>query len=287
MKIFEPHIHLVARTTDDYEHLALCGVRAVVEPSFWLGQPRTSVDTFVDYWASIRGYENQRAAMYMIDQYHTISVNPREANDEGLATEALDAMKPFLSHERCVAVGEIGYDDITDAEERIMIAQIEMAVELDMPLLIHSPHREKRSGTQRNLDILREMNVSPDQVLYDHNTEETMDLVREYGCWAGMTVYPGTKLSPERAANILDIYGHERCMINSSADWGVSDPLMVPRTILELRLSGWEDTRIEELVWNNARDYFAQSCRLQPPTLDVEAEPPAGVVSDVVSRREP
>lgn len=266
MKIFEPHIHLYARTTDDYERLALCGVQAVVEPSFWLGQPRTSVGTFVDYWESIRGYERQRASAWMIDQYHTISVNPREANDEGLALEALAAMTPFLGHERCVAIGEIGYDDITAAEERLLVAQIELAIEHDMPMLIHSPHREKRRGTIRNLDILRDMDVAPARVLYDHNTEETMDLVREFGCWAGMTVYPLTKLSPERAANLLDEYGHERCMVNSSADWGVSDPLMVPRTILELRRRAWDPARIQELVWDNPRDFYAQSGRLQPPT---------------------
>lgn len=277
MKIFEPHIHLYARTTDDYERLALCGVRAVVEPSFWLGQPRTSVGTFVDYWHAIAGYENQRAQMFAIDQYHTISVNPREANDEGLALEALAAMPPFLEHERCVAVGEIGYDDITDAEENLMVKQIEMAVERDMPLLIHSAHREKRRGTERNFDILREMNVDPDMVLYDHNTEETMDLVRDFGCWGGMTVYPLTKLSPERAANLLETYGHERCMINSSADWGISDPLMVPKTVLELRRRGWQDERIEELVWNNPRDFYAQSGRLQPPTLAAAAGVPAAV----------
>ena len=266
MKIFEPHIHLYARTTDDYESLALAGVQAVVEPSFWLGQPRTSVGTFVDYWHSIAGYEHQRAASYLIDQYHTISVNPREANDEGLALDALAAMDPFLDHPRCVAVGEIGYDDITDAEERLMIAQIEMGVERKMPMLIHSCHREKRRGTERNLAILRDMNVDPDLVLYDHNTEETMDLVRAYGCWAGMTVYPHTKLSPERAANLLDQYGHERCMINSSADWGPSDPMMVPRTVLALRRRNWPDERIQELVWNNPRDFYAQSGRLVPPT---------------------
>jgi predicted metal-dependent TIM-barrel fold hydrolase len=277
VKIFEPHIHLYARTTDDYERLALCGVRAVVEPSFWLGQPRTAIGTFVDYWASIAGFENQRAQMFAIDQYHTISVNPREANDEGLALEALAAMGPFLEHERCVAVGEIGYDDITAAEENLMVKQIEMAVERDMPMLIHSCHREKRRGTERNLAILRDMAIDPDKVLYDHNTEETMDLVREYGCWAGMTVYPLTKLSPERAANLLEQYGHERCMINSSADWGISDPLMVPRTILELRRRGWEDGRIEELVWNNPRDFYAQSGRLKPPTL----ETPAAVAASV------
>ena len=266
MRIFEPHIHLVARTTDDYERLALCGVRAVVEPSFWLGQPRTQVGAFVDYWCSIRDYEHQRAKAVCIDQYHTISVNPREANDEGLAREALAAMEPFLAHARCVAVGEVGFDDITAAEERILRAQIEMALRVKLPILIHSCHREKRSGTERNFSILKEMRVSPDLVLYDHNTEETMDLVRDYGCWAGLTVYPLTKLSPERAANILETFGPQRVMVNSSADWGVSDPLSVPRVVLELTRRGWTDAAIGKVVWDTPRDFYAQSGRLKPPT---------------------
>lgn len=267
MKIFEPHIHLVARTTDDYERLALAGVRAVVEPSFWLGQPRTQVGAFVDYWASIRDYEWQRAKAVTIDQYHTISVNPREANDEGLALEALAAMEPFLGHPRCVAVGEVGYDDITAAEERLLRAQVLLAQKHRLPILIHSCHREKRRGTERNLALLREMKVDPSTVLYDHNTEETMDLVRAYGCWAGLTVYPLTKLSPERAANVLETWGTERVMVNSSADWGVSDPLSVPRVVLELRRRGWPDERIAPVVWDTPRDFYKQSGRLQPPTV--------------------
>jgi predicted metal-dependent TIM-barrel fold hydrolase len=267
MKIFEPHIHLVARTTDDYERLALAGVRAVVEPSFWLGQPRTQVGSFLDYWASIRDYEWQRAKAVTIDQYHTVSVNPREANDEGLAHEALAAMEPFLDHPRCVAVGEVGYDDITAAEERILRAQIVLAQKHGLPILIHSCHREKRRGTERNIELLREMKVSPDVVLYDHNNEETMDLVREYGCWAGLTVYPLTKLSPERAANILETWGSERVMVNSSADWGISDPLSVPRVVLELRRRGWSDERIQAVVWDTPRDFYKQSGRLRPPTV--------------------
>lgn len=267
MRIFEPHIHMVARTTDDYERIALAGVRALVEPSFWLGQPRTQVGTFVDYWSSIRDYEWQRAQAVMIDQYHTISVNPREANDEGLALEAVSAMEPFLAHPRCVAVGEIGFDDITKAEERVMRAQIEQAQRAGLPILIHSCHREKRRGTERNIAILREMGVPPERVLYDHNTEETMDLVRAYGCWAGLTVYPLTKLNPERAANILETWGAERVMVNSSADWGISDPLSVPRVILELRRRGWDDARIERVVWDTPRDFYRQSGRLHPPTL--------------------
>lgn len=263
MKIFEPHIHMFARTTDDYEAIALAGVRAIVEPSFWLGQPRTQVGTFVDYWKSIRDYENVRAKAVAIDQYHTVSVNPREANDLPLAREALAAMTPFLDHERCVAIGEIGYDDITPAEDEMLAAQLELARQKGLPALIHSCHRNKVKGTERNLALLREMKYDPNMVVYDHNTEETMGLVREYGCWAGLTVYPFTKLSPQRAANILEEWGAERTMVNSSADWGPSDPLSVPRVVLELRRRGWDDARIESVVWKTPHDFYAQSGRVR------------------------
>jgi predicted metal-dependent TIM-barrel fold hydrolase len=263
MKIFEPHIHMHARTTDDYEALALAGVRAIVEPSFWLGQPRTKVGTFVDYWESIRDYEWKRAKAVEIEQYHTVSVNPREANDEPLAQAALEAMPPFLDHPRCVAVGEIGYDDITPAEDRMWTAQVRLALEKRLPALIHSCHRNKRRGTERTMAMLREMQVDPSVVLYDHNTEETIGLAKDFGCWAGLTVYPYTKLSPERAANILEEYGPERVMVNSSADWGPSDVLSVPRVILELRRRGWDDARIEKVVWDNPRDFYAQSGRVR------------------------
>ena len=46
--------------------------------------------------------------------------------------------------------------------------------------------------------------------------------------WAGLSVYPITKLSPERAMNIIKKHGTERIMVNSAADWGISDPLSVP-----------------------------------------------------------
>jgi predicted metal-dependent TIM-barrel fold hydrolase len=258
---------MYARTTDDYEAVALAGVRALVEPSFWLGQPRTQVGTFVDYWHSIRDYEHRRAQAVTIDQYHTVSVNPREANDLPLAREALKAMEPFLDHERCVAIGEIGYDDITPAEDELLIAQLELARRKRLPVLVHSCHRNKVKGTVRTIEILRDLKYDPSQVLYDHNTEETIGLVKEYGCWAGITVYPFTKLSPERAANVLEEWGAERTMVNSSADWGPSDPLSVPRVVLELRRRGWDDTRIERTVWETPRAFYAQSGRLKPPTI--------------------
>jgi len=78
MKLFDPHIHMTSRTTDDYQAMAAAGIAVVVEPAFWVGQPRTHVGTFEDYFLSLLGWERFRASMFGIRHYATIAMNPRE-----------------------------------------------------------------------------------------------------------------------------------------------------------------------------------------------------------------
>ncbi len=63
MRFIDPHIHMYSRTTDDYERMKLSGIQTVIEPSFWLGQERTSVETLEDYWDYIISFERQRGDM--------------------------------------------------------------------------------------------------------------------------------------------------------------------------------------------------------------------------------
>lgn len=262
MDLFDPHAHMISRTTDDYEKMALAGVRAIVEPAFWLGQPRTTAGTFFDYFDHIIGFESERAAGYGIRHFCCIAVNPREANNVELTAEVLAAMPRFLEKQGVVCVGEIGFDRITDAEEDAIRRHVEMAVAHSLPIMVHTPHANKARGTERNLKILEEMAVDKEKVLIDHNTEETIEMVKEAGYWAGHTVYPTTKLSPERAANIFEEYGTERMLVNSSCDWGPSDPLSVPKTVQEMRRRGFEEADIKRLVWDNPVAFFGQSGRL-------------------------
>ena len=257
MDIFDPHIHMLSRVTDDYERMSLAGIRVVVEPSFWLGGARTHPGTFYDYFDGLLGFETERAAQYGIRHYVCLSMNPREANDRGLAKEVTARMeKDYLEREGVVGIGEIGFDSITDAEEEAIRQQLEIARKRKLPVLIHTPHHRKAQGTKRNLDILKEMDYDPERVIIDHNTEETIQMVRDAGCWAGHTVYPVTKLSPERAANIITQYGVDKMLVNSSADWGPSDALSVPRTMRELRRRGFPEDKIRTLVWDNPLTFF-------------------------------
>ena len=230
MKFFDPHVHMTSRTTDDYQALADAGVVAIIEPAFWLGQPRTGLASFKDYFASLVGWERFRSSQFGIKHYCTIGLNSREANNEALAEEVMEILPLFLQKEGVVGVGEIGFDDQTPAEEKYYRAQLELAKEMGLPVQVHTPHRDKKKGTERSMAIALEHGLAPHMVVIDHNNEETVKSVLDQGFYAAFTIYPFTKMGNERMVEIVKQYGSERIMVNSAADWGISDPLAIPKT---------------------------------------------------------
>jgi predicted metal-dependent TIM-barrel fold hydrolase len=274
MRFIDPHIHMISRTTDDYERMAAAGVVAVIEPSFWLGQPRTSVDTYVDYLSTLVGWERFRASQFGIRHYCTIGLNSKEANDEALAEAVLDVLPRYLVKEGVVAIGEIGYDDQTELEERAFRAQLELAKEHEMLVQIHTPHRDKLGGTRRSMDLVEEHGVDPDRVVIDHNTEQTVQEVLDRGYWAAFTLYPKTKMGNERMVGIVEQFGSERIIVDSSADWGVSDPMAVPKTARLMLARGIDREHVHLTCYRNALDCYGRSGRmhesdwLEPAAID-------------------
>jgi predicted metal-dependent TIM-barrel fold hydrolase len=262
MKMFDPHVHMTSRTTDDYAAMAEAGIAAVVEPSFWLGQPRTHVGTFEDYFLSLLGWERFRAQQFGIRHFCTLALNPKEANNADVAKGVIELLPRYLEKDGVVAVGEIGFDELSEAEEDVFRQQVELARAFELPLLVHTPHRDKKKGTQFTIDLIRELRFPEERVLIDHNNEETLPLVLESKCWAGHTIYPSTKMDEQRMAALVKKYGPNRILINSSADWGVSDALKVPKTVAVMREQGIGEAAIEQIVWDNPIAFFSQSGRL-------------------------
>ena len=270
----DPHIHMLARTTADYEAMAAAGIVAIIEPAFWIGQPRTSVGSYIDYLSTLVGWERFRAAQFGIRHYCSIGLNSKEANNERLAEEVMEILPRFLLKEGVVAVGEIGYDEQTPAEDKYFRAQLELAKELNMLVQIHTPHRDKKRGTSRSMDVCVEHGLAPDRVIVDHNNEETAQEVLDRGFWAGFTIYPHTKMGNERMVEIVRRYGSNQIFINSSADWGVSDPLAVPKTAQLMRERGIADEHIKRVTYDNPLKAFAAGGQmtetdwLSPPAID-------------------
>lgn len=267
---FDPHIHMSSRTTDDYQAMADAGIRGVIEPAFWLGQPRTTLGSFIDYFASLIGFERFRASQFGIQHYCTIGLNSKEANDEGLAREVLDILPRYALKEGVVAIGEIGYDEITSAEEKAYVEQLKFAVEHDMVVMVHSPHRDKHRGILRSMDVAAEVGVPMHKLVIDHNNEETFKDVLDRGAWAAFTIYPHTKMDAVRMADVIEANGSERIIVDSSADWGISDPLAVPRTAKLLEARGVDAEVIRAATWQNALDVYGQSGQLDLARLNGE-----------------
>jgi uncharacterized protein len=261
MRIFDPHIHMTSRTTDDYEAMFAAGVRALVEPSFWLGQPRTSVASFTDYFDGLIGWERFRAAQFGIRHHCTIALNPKEANDPR-CVEVLDVLPRYLAKDGVVAVGEVGYDSMTPEEDIAFATQLSLAVEHELPALVHTPHRDKLAGTKRTLDVVRESGLEPGRVIVDHLNEPTVGLVAESGCWMGFSIYPDTKMDEQRMVAILREYGTDRMVVNSAADWGRSDPLKTYKTGLAMLGAGFTESDVDKVLWQNPVAFYSQSERL-------------------------
>ena len=259
LKFIDPHIHMNARTTDDYERMVEAGIVAVIEPAFWLGQPRTNVGSYTDYLSTIVGFERFRAAQFGIRHYCTIGLNSKEANNEELAEAVLDILPLYLQKEGVVAVGEIGYDDQTELEDKYFRAQLELAKELNMLVMIHTPHRDKKQGTYRSMDVVMEHGLDPARVTIDHNNEETVKEVLDRGFWAAFTLYPKTKMGNERMVEVVRQFGSEKIIVDSSADWGMSDPLAVPKTGRLMLERGISKEDVHKTCYANAIAMYGQS----------------------------
>jgi predicted metal-dependent TIM-barrel fold hydrolase len=261
MRIFDPHIHMTSRTTDDYAAMAAHGVQALVEPAFWLGQPRTSVGSFVDYFDALIGWEPFRAAQYGIKHHCTIALNPKEANDPR-CREVLEVLPRYLAKDGVVAVGEVGYDSMTPEEDEVYSQQLELAKQFELPVLVHTPHRDKAAGTTRTLDVVRESGLAPELVVVDHLNEVTVKEVADSGCWMGFSIYPDTKMDPDRMVVILQQFGTEHILVNSAADWGKSDPLRTYATAQAMLAAGFTEDDVDQVLWRNPVAFYGQSQRL-------------------------
>ncbi len=273
MIVIEPHIHMQARTTDDYGRMYDAGIRACVEPSFWLGRNRRYAGSFFDYFRLILEFETVRAGRFGIDHWACVAMNPKEADDASLARDVIDGIEEYLDNPRCVGVGEVGFNNITANEEKAFIRQMHIAAEKKLPVIIHTPHVDKLRGTKRIAEIIDSGDFDPDGIIIDHNTEETMAVSKKTGCWCGMTVYPISKLTPERVSGIVRKFGSERMIVNGSADWGVSDPLSLIKVVDYMGKDGHDEQAIRRLVFENANAFYSYTPKWKPQ-FDIEPMDP-------------
>ena len=265
MRFFDPHIHAASRTTDELAAMARAGCVVLGEPAFWMGFDRTGVASFRDYFRQLTEWEPKRAANCGMRHYAWIGVNAKEAEDVEFSREVIAILPEFLDRPGVLGVGEIGLNKCTRNEVATLLELIDLAMRREEQLLFHTPHlADKHMGTRMILDLLRaDRRVDRSRVCIDHCEEHTLRMVLDEGYWAGITLYPTTKATPERAADMIEVYGPERILVNSSADWGPSDPMAVAEFIFVMRRRGHPESLIRRIVYDNPLAFFNQSVNFQ------------------------
>ena len=278
MFLIDPHIHCVSRTMDDYERLAMSGVVAVSEPAFWAGFDRSCSDSFADYFKQLTEFEPTRAASVGIRHHTWLCINAKEAENVTLSREVIARIPEFIDRPNVLGIGEIGLNKNTKNECTIFMEQAEYAVKGGHLILIHTPHLwDKFKGTMLILDMLKEVGADPARVLVDHVEEHTISHVLDRGYWCGMTLYPVSKVTPHRAADMLENYGGERTCVNAAADWGVSDPFNLHRCVLDFRARGHSEQEVAEIFHNTPVRFFAQSGKFDLKPVVIERGEGVGV----------
>lgn len=273
MRYIDLHAHMVSRTTDDYERMALTGCAAVTEPAFWPGWDRGSAEGFDDYFRQLTTFEPARAAQYGIRHYCWLCLNPKEGEDRRLAREVLARIPRYLGAPTVLGIGEIGLNRVTRRELETFRDHVDLAVEHGQMIHVHTPHLEdKYKGTRAIVEALAaDGRVDPARVLIDHAEEHTLPMILDHGFWTGLTLYPQTKVSPERAIDMLEVYGPERICVASACDWGPSQPDAVPRFVLAMRRRGHAEALVRRVVLENPAEFLAQS-----PKFDAAVAEPEG-----------
>ncbi|HEX3244755.1 MAG TPA: metal-dependent hydrolase [Chloroflexota bacterium] len=270
MEYIDIHSHMGSRTTDDYEQMALTGCVALTEPAFWAGYDRGSAEAFRAYFEQLTDFEPKRAAKYGIKHFTWLCLNPKEADDRALAADVLPLIPEYLDRPNVIGIGEIGLNRVTRNELATMVDHIDLAMQYDQIILVHTPHLEdKYKGTKVIVDTMAaDGRIRPSRVLIDHAEEHTMPMIQEAGFWAGITLYPQTKVSPGRAVDMIEIFGSDRICVASACDWGPSVPTAMAHFVLEMRRRGHPDRLIRKIVYENPIEFLSQSPKFELPRIE-------------------
>jgi predicted metal-dependent TIM-barrel fold hydrolase len=228
------HLHAEGISAQDLSTLAYFGLKAAVTCARDTGAG--SADEVRRHWDELVQIQTQRLKMAGIRPLVALAVHPARIPWHGV-DDLLHRLPHYFDDPRVVALGELGLHEGGEREEELLLKQLALAAQLRRPVIMHTPDREKLARTRRLLSLVKDSKLDPASVLIDHVSEETFPLVRGFGCWAGLTLQPGS-LDPAAAAALLGKHGADRIVLTSDIGEGPTDLLALPKAADALREAG-------------------------------------------------
>ena len=250
---FDAHVHADVRSYEDYEAMVLAGIEKAVTCAHDVYRMTTS-QVYLDHYDRLLRVETRLAARAGLDLYVALGVHPSAIPRDVEAL--LEALPEQLRAERVVAIGETGVELKDDRETVVLERQLSLAVELDMPIIVHTPRKMKEKAAEEALRLIDRSGIKPERVLLDHLKEESVEVAMDSGVYMGLTIQPPSKLTHEEAAELIARHGPERFIVSSDMSSIPSDPLALPRCALKLRAMDVSRKDVHRALYENAADFY-------------------------------
>ncbi len=249
--MIDSHIHADTRPYEDFAMMNMAGIEKAVTCAHDPLNMSTS-DVVFDHWDRILNNDIKRAASNGLKLYAALGIHPRSISTD--FERALEKLPSYLEMDEVIAIGEVGLESASTLEVEIFKRQLELADNLKMKVVVHTPRQNKKNITKITSSIIQE-NIDPEMILIDHVDCSIINDVLELGSMLGITVQP-QKMTPDEALSLLSDYGFDNFALDSDISSSPSDPLSVPKTVHKMRLAGFEEKGIVKVSTKNIEEFL-------------------------------
>lgn len=253
MTFFDAQLNPLALRDGDLADLRFFGVAGALAPADGPITPATR-EAIRRSWDALSPGATRRLRRAGVAGFAAVGVHPRAIPWRGL--EALLADLPdFLGRPQVVAVGAIGLEEGGAREEGVFGRQLELARELRLPVVVHTPWRSKERTTRRALALLREHELEPGRILVTRADARTIRMIRACGYTAGLSLSASAAGADplDEAVRLVRSLGPEGLVLGSGAGEGAGDLLALPRAAGRLEKAGLSPAVIRRVCGGNAR----------------------------------
>lgn len=269
--IIDTHAHMDVRSANDYEMMAISGVKTIVVPSTYTGLKKKSKQEYTHYYDRIIDFERRRAEAFGINLYAAIAIDPEDVSDQSVALETIECLPDYFHNDYVCAVGEVGLEKFTETEVICFRKQLQIANKHHMPVIMHTPHHDKARNLPRMLsilkDIINEYCIDRNLLLLDDLDAQTLEIGLELQLGAyGIAVSPilnslyvlHNKTTPNEIITLIEKHGCNKIIFNTALAWGFGDAMAISKVILHLKMKGISEDCLYKLAYGNANRFLSQ-----------------------------
>lgn len=263
MRIIDVHLHTPRMVGMDMEQISTGGVEVAIAPMEHCVIGMNSGETVQQYWRRLLGYEVSHAKSLGIELFIGLAVPYYGVTPEGMKECLKELPKYYGEHRnRIVAIGETGLNIGIDDEVRPFRAHLRVARELNLPVIVHTacpnePEDTVIRTTKRAIEIVKEENFPIERVVLDETGLNTIELRLQSKAMVNLGVCYD-KLRPDDVVEIIKKYRNkiDKLMLSSMIGNSYGGYFSLPRTVLAMRMAGIERDIIEQVTWENPKNFF-------------------------------